>query len=353
LYNIVTTNILYQGTTSFNVSGLSNPFLQWEETRKLQGGVDLSAFNEMVALSVTYARNRSSNQLIFYSLPDLTGFGGYTKNFPATIQNTSWEFSLNTINVRNKSFTWNTNFNLTIPRNKVLRFPGIELTSYASGTNGVIVGESIGIKKLYRYGGVDPATGTYMVLATDGKPVDPNISTAAIEQSASVSLLPKFYGGISNTISYKGFELDFLFQFVYQIGSKDLFYYNGNINPGRGTAGVSNEPASIANSHWQTPGDFAAVGRFTTQNMTIWPYSLTSEGYSYAAGSYARLKNVSVSWQLPDSWSKRAHLQTVRIYLHGQNLGTITKYTGLDPESRSISTLPPLQVWTIGAKLEL
>jgi TonB-linked SusC/RagA family outer membrane protein len=348
-YNIFSTDIQYQGTTSFNVAGLSNPFLQWEETRKLQGGIDLSAFNERIALGVTYARNRSSNQLINYSLPVLTGFDRLTKNFPATIQNTSWEFSLNTVNIKSKNIHWSTNFNLTIPSNKVINFPGIELTSYASGYNGVIIGEPIGVMKLYRYGGVDPATGSYMLLDTIGNPVIPNYD--AVAQSAKSSLLPKYYGGLSNTISYKGFQLDFLFQFVYQLGSNDLYYWNSQTRPGAFSSRASNQPVSVIN-HWQKPGDDAIVGRYTTSSsFPILPI-FSDEGYSYAAGSYIRLKNISLSWQLPDAWSKRAHLQTARIYFRGQNLATITGYKGLDPETRSIGTLPPLQMWTVGAKIE-
>lgn len=352
LYNIVNTNILYQETTSFNVAGLSNPFLQWEETRKLQAGIDLSAFNERIALGITYARNRSSNQLIGYSLPSLTGFTSYTKNFPATVQNTSWEFSLNTENVKSKNFSWNTNFNLTIPRNKVISFPGIELTSYASGSLGIIIGEPIGIQKKYQYGGVDPATGSYMLLDTLGKAVVPG-SFGAIKQSARVSLLPKYYGGLSNSISYKGFQLDFLIQFVYQIGSKDNYYFNeASTPPGAFSNGNGNQPVGVLN-RWQKPGDNAAIGRYNSDySLTILP-PYSDGGYSYAAGSYIRLKNVSLSWQLPDAWSKRAHLQTAKLYFRGQNLATITGYKGLDPETRSVGTLPPLQMWTVGARIEL
>jgi len=353
LYNIFAPNILYQGATSFNVAGLSNPFLQWEETHKLQAGIDLSAFNERIAVGITYARNRSSNQLIFYSLPDVTGFTGFTKNFPATIQNTSWEFSMNTINIKSKNINWSTNFNLTIPRNKVTSFPGIELTSYSSGTNGVIVGEPLGIQMVYQYGGVDPATGTYMLLDINDQPIDPNVSTSPFEPVTKISVLPKYYGGLANTISYRSFQLDFLFQFVCQLGMKDFIYYNGVNVPGNFNSSYSNQPVEIGTDHWRKPGDNVALGRYTTsQGFSIWP-NYTNEGYSYAAGSFVRLKNLSLSWQLPSAWSKRVHLQSARIYLHGQNLATYTKYKGLDPETRSTSTLPPLRMLTVGMKIEL
>jgi TonB-linked SusC/RagA family outer membrane protein len=354
LYKSSYPNIPYQGANGFVANGLSNTFLQWEETRKLQGGIDLSIFNERVALSITYVRNRSSNQLVNYSLPNVTGFTSFIKNFPATIQNINWELSLNTINVKSKNIVWNTNFNLTIPRNKVINFPGIELTSYAKGLTGVIIGEPIGIMKLYPYGGVDPATGSYMLLDVDGKPGDINVSTSAFEQSAKVSLLPKYYGGMTNSITYKGFQLDFLFQFVYQKGSKDLYYSNGQLAPGAFFAASSNQPVNVIKNHWQKADDLASIGRYTTSyQFSIWPYLYTDEGYSYAAGSFIRLKNASLSWQIPENWSRKVHIQNARVFFHGQNLATITKYKGLDPETRSISTLPPLKMWTVGAKIEL
>jgi hypothetical protein len=208
--------------------------------------------------------------------------------------------------------------------------------------------------KLYPYGGVDPATGSYMLLDIDGKPGDINVSTSTFEQSAKVSLLPKYYGGMTNSISYKGFQLDFLFQFVYQKGSKDLYYSNGQLPPGAFFAASSNQPVNVIKNHWQKANDLASIGRYTTSyQFSIWPYLYTDEGYSYAAGSFIRLKNASLSWQIPGNWLRKAHIQNARVYFRGQNLATITKYTGLDPETRGISTLPPLQMWTLGTTIEL
>jgi hypothetical protein len=74
--------------------------------------------------------------------------------------------------------------------------------------------------------------------------------------------------------------------------------------------------------------------------------------YSNATGSYVRLKNLSLSWQLPKGWLQKAHIQNVRIYFNGQNLTTFTKYKGLDPETRGFN-LPPLRTLTAGVKLDL
>ncbi len=86
-------------------------------------GIDLGFINDRVLLNATYARNRSSNQLLMYSLPGITGFSGVTTNFPALVQNTSWELTLSTQNLNLKSFKWSSNINVTLPGNKLVSFP--------------------------------------------------------------------------------------------------------------------------------------------------------------------------------------------------------------------------------------
>ncbi|NII25845.1 SusC/RagA family TonB-linked outer membrane protein [Pseudoflavitalea sp. X16] len=350
LYYISNTAIPYTNTTGLTVGNIPNPHLKWEETRKLQGGVDLGLINDRIIINATYARNRSSNQLIAYTLPSTSGFTSVTKNLPATIQNTSWEFVLNTINVKGRNFYWSSSVNLTIPRNKLVNFPNIELTSYASGDYNVIVGQPLGVTKVFRYAGVDPATGKYLVLDKNDKPTS-NPDFAA-DRTALITPLTKYYGGFQNSISHKGFQLNFLFQFVRQIALKDFYYFNGLNNPGFFSRFAGNHPVTILN-HWQKPGDNATIGRYTVINFGVpmWPLS-SDAGYSYEA-SYIRLKNLSLSWQLPSVWLQKAHLQNVRLYFSGQNLMTITKYSGLDPETRSSRTLPPLQLWTVGVQMEL
>jgi len=350
LYYNSNTPIPYQNATGLAVGNLPNPYLQWEETRKLQGGIDLGFINDRILLSIGYAQNRSSNQLISSSLPSVAGFTYITENLPATIQNTSWEFVLNTINIKARNFNWSSSVNFTIPQNKLLSFPGIASTSYAAGDLGVIVGQPLGVQQVFRYAGVDPATGNYLVLDKNGKPTSNPDYTA--DRTALVAPLTKYYGGFRNSISYKGFQLDFLFQFVQQIAPKDMYYYNGTENPGVFSRSSDNQPFTVLN-HWQKPGDNAPTGRYTTANYSVPVWSAFSDaGYNDEA-SYIRLKNISLSWQLPSSWLGKAHLQNARFYFSGQNLVTITKYTGLDPETRSSTSLPPLKLWSVGVQMEL
>jgi TonB-linked SusC/RagA family outer membrane protein len=347
IYNINNPSILYQNNYGLNPVGIPNPHLQWEETRKLQGGIDLGIFADRLVIGATYAINRSSNQLIGYILPDLTGFSTITKNLPATVRNTSWEFIVNGTILKSKDFCWNSSINLTIPRNKVLSFPGIEFTSYSSGTQGIIVGQPIGVAKVLNYYGINPASGRYLALDKNGNPTyTPNSPTDNI---GLVSTLSDWYGGWVNSISFKGVQLDVLLQFVRKKGPRDLFFYNGSMYPGEFFSGSSNQSTSVLN-RWQKPGDNGLIGRYSTSELGIRTITDSDSWYSYDA-SYARLKNLSLSWQLPVVWLKKMHLKNARVYFRGENLATFTHYTGLDPETMSLSALPPLKMWTIGGQI--
>jgi len=355
LYSVINPGILYQNILGLMVTGHTNPFLQWEETRKLQVGTDLGFLKDRIIVSATYARNQSSNQLTSYDLPDITGFPSISKNLPATVQNTSWEFILNTVNFKQKKFSWTSSFNITVPKSKLVSFPGIEQTPYASGDRGLIIGQPLGVIKVYKDAGVDPATGNYMVYDKNGVPVRfPN----AEDRTVLISTLPSYYGGLVNSVGYKGFHLDFLFQFVVQKGLNDL-YYSNNISPnvgpgyfGSGTTVIGNQPVTVLNN-WQKPGDQVPIAKYyTTQGNPILPVQ-SDIGYSKASGSFIRLRNVSLSWELPKQWLQKAHMQNAQVYFSGQNLATFTKYKGLDPETRGNASLPPLQTMAIGVRFEL
>ena len=347
IYSIQNPGILYQHSIGLNADNIPNPYLQWEETRKLQGGIDLGFLNDRILLGLTVGRNRSSNQLLSYVLPSLTGFTYIYKNLPATIQNTSWEFTVNTVNIKTKHFTWNSSFNVTIPHNKLISFPGIELTAYADGNDGVIVGQPLGVVKVFQYVGLNPANGRHMVM---DKNENPTIGTLSAKQDKLISQLTKYYGGLINNISYRGFQLDFLVQFVRKMGPRHLYWYNGNFSPGQFVRGNSNQPVTVLN-HWQKPGDTAPIPPFYTSQYSN--SVITSDAWYSFDASYLRLKNVSLSWQLPAGWLQQAHIADARLYFQGQNLATISNYTGLDPETMSATSLPPLQLWTVGMNLTL
>jgi len=338
----------YQNSTGLAIGNLSNPYLQWEETRKWQTGIDLGFWGDRILLNATYSLNRSSNQLIGYQLPSITGFTSITQNFPATVQNTSWEFLLSTNNIKKGPFSWQSSINLTIPRNKLVNFPNLEASSYS---NQLVIGQPISLIKVYHFYGVDPITGLYQVMDSHGTPT--STPDNLIDKNNIISSLPKFYGGVQNTITFKGFEIDFLFQFVKQIG-QITFFNSGLFPPGAFSSGNSNQPTSVIN-RWQKTGDIAPIMRYSssrTQLLQQLGIARTSDA-AYSDASYIRLKNLSLSWQLPQKWQQKALLANCRIYLQGQNLLTITNFKGMDPENKSYTYLPPLRVLTIGIQLTL
>lgn len=350
LYSVVSSSLPYQGTNGYRASRLTNPYLQWEETRKLQIGLDLGFSKDRILLKTTYSNNISSNQLLNFALPNQTGFDGIQSNFPATVKNTGLELMLSTVNLNTADFKWSSSFNLTIPRNKLVEFADITKSPYASQ---YIIGQSVNIIKKYHFNGVDPETGAYQFADAQGRTIFDPVPASAVsdnDQFVIVNPDPKFYGGLQNTFNYKGIELDFLLQFTKQSANNYFFgripqFYNGGKRN-------SNFPL-WQTDRWQKPGDQASVAKYTT-NPTV--STLNASTYSdgnWGDASYIRLKNFSLSWNLPQQWKSAIHARDCKLFIQGQNLLTITNYLGLDPETKSSSSLPPLKVMMVGVKLGL
>ncbi|GAA0552400.1 TonB-dependent receptor [Chitinophaga japonensis] len=345
-YNAVSAVLPYQGITGLQPTELSNPYLQWEETRKLSLGIDLGFLNDRILFAANYFRNRSSNQLVSYGLPAVTGYTSIQQNLDAVIQNTGWELSFSTENIKAGRFRWNSNINLTIPRNKLVSYPGLETSSYKYDYT---IGHSTNIRKRYKYLGVDPETGLYQIADKEGKIIS-GIAGTLDDRVLSIDLNPEYYGGVQNTFSYGSIEMDFLFQFAKQMGQYNPF---GRSRPGTfyGANNIGNQPVEVL-ERWKEPGDIANVQKV----RTTWPRemstSYTNASNSDAAfmdASFIRLKNLSISWTLPNSWQQKVSMNGARFFLQGQNILTITKYKGLDPETRTSSlAVPALRVITVG-----
>jgi hypothetical protein len=295
---------------------------------------------------MVYYRNRSSNQLLFQSLPITAGFDGITANFPATVQNSGWEFSISTENIKGKSFSWSSNLNLTIPKNKLIKYPGLETSFYASQ---FIIGESIGIARLYPYLGVNQQTGLYEVRSANGSPT--SMPNSLLDNTSFVDTFPKFFGGFSNTLRYNGFSLDLLFQFGKRNARKPFFdTFSGNPGEFYGESNIANYSTDIL-QRWNASGQQAQFQKvYSTFNLDAFYafQAVNSSTYAFTDVEFLRLKNVSLSWILPETLTKKIATKNLRIYAQGQNLWTITGYEGLDPEAINNQSLPPLRVITFG-----
>jgi TonB-linked SusC/RagA family outer membrane protein len=341
LHTFTNYGVPYQGTQGLIPDNLLAPDFAWEINKKLEAGLELGFWKDKILATASWFRNRSGNQLVTYGLPDFTGFGSITANIPATVQNTGWEFTLNTQNFKKGKFSWTSNFNLTLSRNKLVSYPNLESSSFRN----LIIGRPLTIIQVFRSAGVDPETGIYRFYDSKG-----NFTSAPIwetDRLSQVDLNPDFYGGFQNTFTYKGFQLDIFFQFVKQLGRNYLFsqYYA----PGMG-GGYFNQPRDVLD-RWQKPGDKAAYQKFTsgfTPAFDAYIYQQGSDGI-FTDASFIRLKNLSFAYTLPAELQQKWRMPSARFYVQGQNLATITKYKGIDPENQG--PLPPQSVWTAGLQL--
>lgn len=332
----------YQGVKGFRTLGLFNSYYAWELTRKLEVGLELGFLEDHIVVEASFYRNRSSNQLIRSPLPGMAGPGAdLVMNMPALVENKGMEYSLSTINVQKKHFEWRSNFNISFNKNKLLKYPGIEKSTAFSELR---VGEPLELKWVFDYKDVDPATGLYRFIDRNG-----NITSApdySLDRVVPINIQPEYYGGLQNSLRYKNLTLDFLFQFVKQTGYNYLFTFESK--PGDAV----NQPVEVLD-RWQKEGDIAKFQKFIVNDWQAGlAYSNASRSeQAYSDASFIRLKNLSLSYSLPDRWRERMRMKQVRVFMQGQNLLTFTSYKGLDPETQNAYSLPPLRILTAGLHL--
>ncbi|WP_158622416.1 SusC/RagA family TonB-linked outer membrane protein [Pedobacter sp. KBW06] len=348
------TNLRY-GSAAYGGEGvltpdkLENSTYRWETNKKAEGAIELGFFKDRILLTANYYQNRSSDMLVDYPLAATTGFSGIIRNLPALIQNSGWEFELSTINLKRKDFSWSSSFNISLPKNKLLRYDGLENSSYS---NTYAVGYPLSIAKTLLPYDVNPQTGVKEVRNAAGQVT----TTLALKDAVNiVDLFRKYYGGLNNSFIYKGFSLDVFLQFSKQKGSytNPASFRSNDF----GLVGfIGNIPSELYDNRWSTPGQTGAQFQKLTQDLfrtqpgaKIPNLGALDPGY-YVDITYLRLKNLSFSYTLPTSFRQKLKLQNARIFIQGQNLLTLTDYPGMDPENQS-RALPPLKTLTAGIQV--
>jgi TonB-linked SusC/RagA family outer membrane protein len=333
----------YQGRTGLVPTRLANPDYGWEKTLKTEMAIDLGFMRDRLNLSVAYYRNESSNQLIGLTLPRMAGFSSIQYNLPATIRNMGTEVVLRTTNVSTNDFNWTSSVAFTVPRNKLVSYPDLERSPNA---NLWVIGKPITTPKSYHYVGVDPETGIYAYqdLNNNGSGTD-----NPADKQVGKNLGQRYYGALTNSVQYGGFELTLMFQFVKQTGRNFLASLSTFTIPG----GPTNQPVEVMN-RWQKPGDISNIQKFTNDSPGYNAYLAAAGSDNLIVdASFIKLKNVSLSYTIPGSLSQFLKLQSVRVYLQGQNLLTFTKFAGLDPEFPIPTNLPPLRILTGGIQVSI
>ena len=337
----------FQGTRPYVPVNLYNPDYSWATKKSLNLSLDLGFWNNRLLINATWYQNRVGDQLTEYTLPSQTGFNSVLENFAATVQNRGLEFALTSTNISASNFKWTTTFNISGNRNKLIAFPGLATSSYASlYTIGKSVNEVLGFK----YKDVNPQTGVFEFYTAKGAVTyNPNYGPAAQggDFQPIADLDPRFTGTLGNSFTYKKLSLFFIFQFMDQTGFNYLYsIYSLGYDPG----GFTNEPTAVL-SRWQKPGDITnveqATASFSSAASNATNYFSFSSG-SYSDASYIRLKTLALAYALPSSFLKKMDMKNGRFYINAQNLLLITKYKVGDPELPGQLFAMPLQRTIVG-----
>jgi len=326
----------YLGVIGLQPTRLLNANYAWEKNKKFELAFELGFLQNRVLLDVSYYRNRSSNQLLVRQIPTQTGFGTIVDNLDAIVQNTGIEIQATSINVKNSDFLWQSTFNISIPRNKLIEYPNLEASS---DIYSYVVGESLTIHKALKYSGVDPNTGLYTFVDQnkDGKISFPE------DYQNIIFTGQQYFGGLKNDFQFGNFQLNIFFQFVRQKNA------NNNTTMFGRPGSFGNNTQDVLN-RWTVIGDKAPVQKSSNNFDAITSFSNFSQSDGrYSDGSFVRLKNISASYTF--NFEKRKSITALRIYVNAQNLLTLTKYKNLDPESKSF--LPPLRMVATGIQIDL
>jgi len=315
LYNLTT-----QGSYSF--AQLANPDLTWEKTTQSNIGLDLTMFDGRVSFTADAYLKKTDNLLVNVQLPPSSGFGSQALNV-GSMENKGLEFLLSTRNIERDNFSWSTDLNFSLNRNKVtslgtstksLDFGGIyERDAVIKIEEGRPLGSFFG----YVFEGVDPQTGDAIYKDLDGEE-----GITAADRTYIGSAQPKFTYGFNNQLNYRNWGLSLFFQGVQ---GNDMF--NASRIDLESMNDSKNQSTAVLN-RWRQPGDITRIPRAVENNTDN---SLTSSRF-VENGSYLRLKTATLSYNFGDLRIGNANFSKFMIYATGYNLLTVTDYTGFDPE---------------------
>ncbi|MBH98219.1 MAG: SusC/RagA family TonB-linked outer membrane protein [Rhodospirillaceae bacterium] len=302
------------------VLNLANDQLTWERSEQYNIGLDFAFLDSRLSGAVDFFRNDTGDQLFSTPLPIESGFSGITSNVGA-VRAEGIEIELQSTNVDAGNFRWTSQFNITFQNNEVLELPGGVDTL---GANTLIVGQPISYFWGVEYVGINPANGREMYRNRGGDIIYGN---ASVDDGYILgSGIADYFGGLTNTFSYKGLSLSVFFQFQGGNESVNQDLYNlddyGN--------GQNNQLRRNLN-YWQQPGDVTTSGRPINGGVTD-GFGSGSVSRIISDATYVRLKQVSLSYDLPQAFVSRIGLNGVNVFVNGINLLTFTKFDGIDPE---------------------
>ena len=311
---------------------LANPNLKWETTTQLNLGFDLGLLKERIELQVDLYSKLTRDALLNLPVPSSTGYSTQLSN-AGEISNKGYEIGINTIDIQTNDFKWTTNVNISGNINKILKL-ATPITFYSR--NWLIDQQGYPMYSfwLYKQLYVDPQTGNSVFRKADGSTsysptYNPNVTLATADREIMGNAQPKFFGGITNNLDYKGFDLSVFFSFQY---GNQLINYNRFLGEKQGQPSSGFAGRFIIESQmdrWTHPGQITDVPRVTSVGNN---YLIEENSRFLENGSFVRLKALSLGYTLPGKISSRLRVEKLRIYVLGSNLWLLTKYSGPDPE---------------------
>jgi len=318
-------------------SGIANPNLRWEKNAQLDIGLDIGLFNNRLSFTSDYYIKTTSDLLFNVGVPTNSGFSAMLQNI-GRVENKGLELAINSTNIDKGGFRWTSAFNITFNKNKVLALDnrkefrsGSDANLHNTGITPILmrVGTPIGNFFGFRTDGIfqneAEIAGSSQPTAKPGdlRYIDLNNDGVINDDDRDIigNANPDAFGGLNNTVSYKGFDLNIFIQGTF--GNEILNY--GTFDQMNMTGG--NNQSTRVLDRWTPENPSNTVPRANAAGGSRLLSSLHVED-----GSYIRFKNISIGYTLPKKWLQSLSVSECRIYLTGQNLFTITSYTGYDPE---------------------
>lgn len=332
-YTVIFGNTRYTG---IGVRDLANPDLKWETNEQFDVGAELRLFDDRISLELDLYRRVSKDMLLSRPVPASSGYTVVTENI-GNMENRGIEIGLTTNNVSTPDFSWETTFNFTANRNKVLKLHGgsdIYVGTAVGGGPGSIIREGlpvntfIGAIRLGTWGTAEAAeAATFNRRPGDNKYVDVN-NDGAITAEDRVPIgngLPDGFGAFVNTFRYKNFELNVDIQYCY--GNDIMWELNGVLE--HRTGSYNNMLRTVLNA-WTPENQNTFVAQMKPLGVG---YDVFNDSHRLKDGSFIRGRSITLSYTLPGDLVSRWGLSSLRIYANGQNVFTKTKFEGLDPDN--------------------
>ena len=319
--------INYGAEEGIRLSNLSNSSLKWETTAQLDVGIDFGFFTDRISGSVNYYQKNTTDLLLPVPVSQTSGFD-FTLQNVGSLNNSGIEVEINTSNIERDNFSWYTSFNFST-NNTEIKNLGDDDRKLISGVNAFLEGEPPGVFYMPVYEGVNSSNGDAEYSDGSGGITTDYDRALAYGRRVVGNPNPDFFGGLSNTLSFFNFDLDFLFQFVQGV---DKYNQTGEFLSNSGILLLGQTADQV--NRWIEPGEETGFSVIKPSVENTNPSTRWLED-----GSFIRLNNVSLTYNLPADFVSKWGMNYFKVYVGGQNLLTFTNYSGYDPDTNYIDPL--------------